>query len=84
MEDSCVLANKILIDCVFSIDSKSMVENLLPLTSTLVLKFYFVTTLVCEAFFVVLKSTLIFDTLNGQLLNITQSCSIQLLGCHNS
>lgn len=82
MENSSILANEILINCVLAIDTKSPIEDKLLLASTLVLQFDFITTLVGEAFLIVLESTLIFNIFNGQLLNVAQSCFINL-GSHD-
>jgi hypothetical protein len=82
MENGSILANEILINCVLAIDTKSPIEDKLLLASTLVLQFDFITTLVGEAFLIVLESTLIFNIFNGQLLNVAQSCFINL-GSHD-
>ena len=83
MENGRILANEILFNIVFAVDCKSPTQDKLLLSSTLVLQFYFITTLVCETFLVVLKSSLISNGFNRQLLDVAQSCLVKL-GCHHS
>ena len=73
MEYCRILTNELLVELPFLINSKVLPDDIDFLTSTLILEQNLVIVFICEALVVILEKSLVLDTLDCKLFNVSLS-----------